>query len=136
MSLDEVKALMKEAGWGMLATTDGEKVGCRPIGGWTWVGAELWCATFTPSDKVAQLEKVPYGEYCFADKEGKHVRISGPCAISTNNDEKLTVYEAVPELKNYIQDPAAPQYVVIKMKPDRIRMMAGTDLSYQEIALA
>lgn len=46
MSLETVKELMKEAGWGTLATTDGEKVGCRPIGGWTWVGDELWCAMF------------------------------------------------------------------------------------------
>jgi general stress protein 26 len=136
MSLETVKELMKEAGWGTLATTDGEKVGCRPIGGWTWVGDELWCATSRESDKVTQLRKVPHAEYCFADKEGKHVRIAGRCTISTDNDEKLRLYEAVPELKNYIQDPAAPQYVVIKMKPDRIRMMAGTDLAYQEIELA
>lgn len=83
-----------------------------------------------------QLRKVPHAEYCFTDKEGKHVRIAGRCTISTDNDEKLRLYKAVPELKNHIQDPAAPQYVVIKMKPDRIRMMAGTDLAYQEIELA
>lgn len=136
MSLETVKELMKEAGWGTLATTDGEKVGCRPMGGWTWVGGELWCATSRDSDKVTQLRKVPHAEYCFTAKEGKHVRIAGPCTISTDNDEKLRVYQAVPGLKNYIQDPAAPEYVVIKMKPDRIRMMAGTDLAYQEIEVA
>jgi hypothetical protein len=29
MSLQTVKELTKEAGWGTLPTTDGEKVGCR-----------------------------------------------------------------------------------------------------------
>ena len=135
MSLDKVKALMKETGWGALATTDGKTVGVRPMGGWAWFGTELWCATSTSSDKVAQLEAVPYAEYCFCKPEGEHVRIGGPCAISTNNDDKLKLYEAVPLLKNYIADPADPDYVVIRMKPDRIRIMRP-DMAYEEVPLS
>jgi general stress protein 26 len=133
MSFEEVKAFMKEVGWGFLGSTDGEKVGVRPVGGWAWMSDELWCATGTSSDKVAQLRKVPYAEYCFCDREGKHVRIAGPCTISEDNDEKRKLYEAVPALKDYIEDPASPEYVVIRMKPERIRLMATTDMAYQEI---
>jgi general stress protein 26 len=124
---------MKEVGWGFLGSTDGEKIGVRPVGGWAWMSDELWCATGTSSDKVAQLRKVPYAEYCFCDREGKHVRIAGPCTISEDNDEKRKLYEAVPALKDYIEDPASPEYVVIRMKPERIRLMATTDMAYQEI---
>ena len=133
MSFEEVKAFMKEVGWGFLGSTDGEKIGVRPVGGWAWMSDELWCATGTSSDKVAQLRKVPYAEYCFCDREGKHVRIAGPCTISEDNDEKRKLYEAVPALKDYIEDPASPEYVVIRMKPERIRLMATTDMAYQEI---
>jgi uncharacterized pyridoxamine 5'-phosphate oxidase family protein len=135
MSLETVKALMKEAGWGAFATTDGKIVGVRPMGGWAWMGEELWCATSASSDKVAQLKIVPDAEYCFSKPEGEHVRISGPCAISTNNDDKLKLYEAVPLLKNYIEDPTSSDYVVIRMKPARIRIIQP-GMTYKEVPLA
>jgi len=133
MSFEEVKTFMKEVGWGFLATADGEKVGVRPMGGWAWMGDELWCATGASSDKVAQLRKVPYAEYCFCDREGNHVRIAGACTISEDNDDKRKLYEAVPALKDHIEDPADPEYVVIRMKPERIRRMALPEMTYQEI---
>jgi len=34
MNMEDVKQLRKEVGWGFLGTTDGKKVGVRPMGGW------------------------------------------------------------------------------------------------------
>ena len=135
MNLEDVKKFMKEVGWGILATGDAAIAGARPMSGWAWKESELWCATGEPSDKVAQLRKVPYAEYCFCNPQGKHVRIAGPCTISTDNDEKLWLYKAIPALKDYFPDPAAPQYVVIKMTPDNIRCAEATDLSYTQVKL-
>ncbi|UCD30209.1 MAG: pyridoxamine 5'-phosphate oxidase family protein [Planctomycetota bacterium] len=135
MNIDDVKALMKETGWGTLATTDGETVGVRPMAGWAWMDDELWCASGKTSDKINQLMKVTHAEYCFCNQEGKHARIAGECSVSTDNDDKLKLFKAVPLLKNYIEDPADPEYVVIRMKPDCIRIMATTDLEYEEVAL-
>jgi general stress protein 26 len=135
MNLEDVKKFMKEVGWGILATGDGANAGARPMSGWAWKESELWCATGESSDKIAQLRKVPYAEYCFCNPQGKHVRIAGPCTISTDNDEKLWLYKAVPALKEYIPDPAAPQYVVIKMTPDNIRCAETTDLTYTQVEL-
>ncbi|MCX5632229.1 MAG: pyridoxamine 5'-phosphate oxidase family protein [Phycisphaerae bacterium] len=125
MNIEELKQFVKQAGRGYLATTDGKIVGVRPMGGLAWKDNQLLCATFNPSDKVSQLKKVPYAEYCFCDSTGKHVRIAGPCTISTDNDEKLWLFNQVPELAKYFPDPAAPQYVIIKMIPDNIRVISG-----------
>lgn len=133
MSFEMVKKFMAEVGWGFLATSDGNKVGVRPMGSCVWVENELWCATMDYMEKILQLSKVPHAEYCFSDREGKHVRIAGACAISTDNDDKLKLYEAVPILKKYIQDPADPKYVVIRMKPERIRLMAVAGKGYEDI---
>jgi len=133
MSMERVKAIMKEAGWGDLATTDGERAHLRPMGGWAWVGGELWCATGAASDKVAQLKQHPDAEYCFTDKEGRHVRIAGPCSVSTDQTDKDTLYELVPALKQHIPDPKSPEYVVLRMKPKRIRLMASHDLQYTDV---
>jgi len=133
MDIKEVKQFIKQVGWGFLATSDGRKVGVRPIGGLAWKGNLLLCATFRGSDKVAQIGKVPYGEYCFCDSAGKHVRIAGACSVSSDKAEKLWLYEAVPALKDHISDPASADYVVIKMTPDNIRVMGGSDMKYEQV---
>jgi hypothetical protein len=69
-----------------LATTDGRKLGVRPMGGLAWKQNQLLCATFASFDKVAQLRKVPYAEHCFCDSTGKHVCIAGSYSISTTSD--------------------------------------------------
>jgi general stress protein 26 len=135
MNLEDVKKFTKEVGCGILATSDGTHVGARPMSGWAWKDNQFLCATVESSDKIAQLRKLPYAEYCFYDATGKHVRIAGPCTISTDNADKLWLYNAVPEMKNYFPDPAAPQYVVIKMTPDNIRCAEATDLRYTQVKL-
>ncbi len=135
MSLEMVKSFIKEVGRGFLATSDGNKVGVRPMGSCVWMGNELWCASKDGTEKIMQLRKVPYAEYCFSDREGKHVRIAGSCTISTNSDDKLKLYEAVPSLIKYIKDPSEPTYVVIRMKPERIRLMAQAGTRYEDIAV-
>ena len=135
MNIEQVKQFIKQVDWGYLATTDGQKVGVRPMGGLAWKDNEVLCATFDSSDKVAQLKKVSHAEYCFCDSTGRHVRIAGPCTISTDNAEKLWLYEAVPALKDHISDPASPDYVVIKMTPDNIRFMESTDMKYSQVKL-
>jgi uncharacterized pyridoxamine 5'-phosphate oxidase family protein len=133
MSFEAVKNFTKEVGWGFLATSDGNKVGVRPMGSCIWMGNELWAATTDSTEKITQLRNIPYAEYCFSDKEGKHARIAGSCTISTNNNDKLKLYEAVPILKKYIKDPSEPTYVVIRMKPERIRLMAEAGKGYEDI---
>ena len=135
MTFEQVKQFIKEVHFGFLATTDGRKVGVRPMGGLAWKDSSLLCATFSESDKVAQLQKVPYAEYCFCDSTGKHVRIAGPCTVSSDSAEKLWLYKAVPVLKDYISDPTSPDYVVIKMTPDNIRAMESTDMKYSQVKL-
>ena len=90
MNLADVKALMKEVGWGSLATTDGRTVGVRPMGGWAWFGAELWCATGRDSDKVAQLRKVPLAEYCFCRADGQF-NLAGGASRSQNAEGTRTM---------------------------------------------
>lgn len=133
MSMETVKSVMKQAGWGFLATTDGKQAAVRPMGGWAWVGKELWCATGARSDKVRELKKCPLAEYCFCDREGRHVRLSGSVDISTRQADKDKLYGLVPALKEHIDDPKSPEYVVLRMKPTRIRLMATTGMQYTEV---
>lgn len=133
MSLDKVKKLMQEAGWGYLATTDGQSAAVRPMGGITWVGKELWGATFEGSDKVAQLRKKAGAEYCFADKEGRHVRITGPCRVSADKADKEKFWKLTPMLKDHYTGPDDPKYLVLRMAVSRVRFMDTKDMKYTEV---
>jgi general stress protein 26 len=134
MTFEELKQFIKQVGWGMLATTDGRIVGIRPMGAVAWKGSCFLCATHAASDKIAQLRKVPYAEYCFCDSTGKHVRIAGSCMVSTDNAEKLWLYKELPGLKEHVSDPASPDYVIIKMTPENIRVM-NLDFTYTQVKL-
>ena len=133
MNFAKVKVFTKKVGCGILGTSDGKRVGVRPMSGMAWMKRELWCATAKASDKIKQLKKISYAEYCFTKPNGEHIRIAGRCRVSINNRDKFKLYKAVPLLKNYIEDPKDPDYVVIIMKPKRIRWMKSTDLDYKEI---
>jgi len=88
-----------------------------------------------PSQKVTELEQVPNAEYCFGEPEGRHVRIAGRCTVSRELADKKKLYAQVPVLARYISDPAAPQYVVIRMRPDRVRIMNSMERGYEEVPL-
>jgi general stress protein 26 len=135
MNFEELKQFVKQTGWGYLATTDGKIVGVRPMGGLAWKDGRFLCASFSESDKIKQLKKVPYAEYCFCDSTGMHVRIAGQCSISTDNAEKLWLYKQLPELAKYFPDPAAPQFVLIKMTPDNIRVMSVSTMKYEQVKI-
>ena len=96
MDMEQVKALMKEVGSGLLATTDGDRAAVRPMGGWAWVEGELWCATGLDSAKVADIRKRPHIEYCFMNAQGHHVRIAGRCAVSSELSDKKQLLDLVP----------------------------------------
>lgn len=134
MNLEDVKNFINQVHWGTLATSDGRKVGVRPMAGLAWKDNQLWCATSVATDKVVHLKRVPYAEYCFAQPSGKHIRIAGPCTISTDNAEKRWLYDAVPTLKEHILDPASPDYVIIKMTPDNIRVMKS-NFMYEPVVI-
>jgi len=133
MQMDQVKEIMKEAGSGFLATTDGERASVRPMGGWAWVGDELWCAAGMDSAKVADIKKRPQVEYCFTDSQMRHIRISGECRVSTDNSDKARLLELVPGIAQHVQGPEDPNYGVLRLTSPRIRAADETGTGYQEV---
>ncbi len=125
MSMKTVKAVMKAARVGMLATTDGKRAGVRPMGGWVWAGKELWCAAGASSDKVREIAEVPRAEYCFLDPRGRHVRLAGRCAASGRLADKQQYLVLNPGAKDYVGTAETPGWVVLRLKPTRIRLMTG-----------
>jgi len=135
MTLDDVKALMKECQVGQFATTDGARPTVRPMGAWAWVEGELWLASGKHSNKVADLAKVPAAEISFMTADGRHVRIAGPCTVSEDNVDKDRLYRLVDMLEKYVDGPTDPEYVVLRLKPESVRAMVTDVIDYTDVPL-
>jgi general stress protein 26 len=133
MSMEKVRALMKEAGTGFLATTDGRRAEVRCMGGWAWVERELWMATAANSRKVADIRAQEGVEICFMTPGGRNVRIAGPCTVSLARDDRHLLFQKLPMLGKHMDGPDDPNYAVLRLKPQRIRLMETPDLQTIEV---
>ena len=91
------------------------------MGSLKWVGNELWCACGLQDDKVADIRKVPHVEFCIADHDWDHVRISGVCTVSTDPQDRALFLDLVPTAKGYFSGPDDPNFAVLRTKVERIR---------------
>lgn len=135
MTFRELRKFIKGVPFGMLATSDGKRVGVRPVRALCWIGKELWCGVEKGQEKIGQLKKVPYAEYCFATPGGEHVRIAGPCVLSTSLKEKTKILSLVPSLHKFYDTPQDPALVVLRMRPKRVRVFHHATYMYQAIKL-
>jgi general stress protein 26 len=133
MSMEKVRALTKEARTGFLATTDGRRAEVRCMGGWAWFGGELWMATAANSSKVADIQARAGVEICFMAADGRNVRIAGSCAVSRDSQDKHKLFESVPMLEKYMDGPDDPNYVVLRLTPQRVRLVDSPDLETIEV---
>ncbi len=133
MNMDAVKELMAGVQIGLLATTDGERASLRPMGAWAWVDGDLWCAAASDSVKVADIAARPSAEYCFSGAEGMHVRISGDCRFTEDEDDKKKIFDLHPLLAQIFGTPDAPGWGILKMKVGRVRTWSQEKLGYNEI---
>jgi general stress protein 26 len=133
MSLDDIQTFTESLGVCLLATTDGERPGVRPMSGWAWIDGEFWMASGRHSNKVHDLLAHPKAEVCFINQDQRHLRIAGLCEVSENQDDKTRLWNLLPGLKNYIKTPEDPGYVVLRLKPTIANMMGPTDMAYTDL---
>lgn len=133
MSMRKVKALMKEADTGFLATTDGKRAEVRPMSACAWFGDELWMATAKKSRKAADLELCPRAEICFMAPDYRHVRIAGRVRISEKTEDKRRMFRAFDWMAVYFDSPEDPRWVVLRLAPSSIRLMDTAAMEYREV---
>ncbi|HOD11796.1 MAG TPA: pyridoxamine 5'-phosphate oxidase family protein [Candidatus Omnitrophota bacterium] len=135
MTFYQLQEFMKSVPFGMLATSDGKRVGVRPVRALYWAGKELWCGIEEGQEKIDHLKKVPYAEYCFAAPDGAHVRIAGPCMLSTSLKDKARLWSNVLSLHKFYETPSDPMLVVLRMKPKNVRVFHHATYDYRAIKI-
>jgi len=108
MTKEEIIDLIRDAGFGMLATTEGAQPRIRPMMPYLTDEGQLIVALLGRSRSIVQVKKNPQIEFCFVDRKMWYCRVIGKAKITNDRDKKETLWNAIPMLKQYfggINDP-------------------------------
>lgn len=115
MNKDEVIDLIKDAGYGVLATTEGNQPKARPMMPYLTETGELLIAVLAHSRTIGQIKANPKVEMCFIDRKMNFARVSGTGKVSSDIEKKELVWNHIPMLRQYFSSPADATYVLIEI---------------------
>ena len=110
MTAEEAIDIIRDAGFGYLATTDGQQPRVRPMMPYLTDDGELLLAMLGRSRSIEQIKINPLVEVCFVDRKMWYCRVTGHAVLSEDIKKKEIVFENVPMLRQYFAGPADPNY--------------------------
>ncbi len=123
MTQNEVIDLIKDAGYGVLATTEGNQPKARPMMPHLDDNGNLLLALLSHSRTIPQIEKNPLVEICFIDRKMSFARICGKGRVSTDMEKKETVWNNIPMLRQYFSGPEDGNFVLIEIDTTSVEAM-------------
>ena len=124
MNKDEVIDLIKDAGYGFLATTDKDQPKVRPVMPLLMDDGNLLLAMIKGKRTIEQVKKNPLIEICYVDRKMCFCRISGKAKITEDNDKKQLVWDNIPMLKQFLGGPQDPNFVLIEIESTSVEAMS------------
>ena len=115
--------IIREAGFGFLATTEGNQPRVRPMMPYLTQDGELLMAMLGRSRSIAQIKANPHVEICFVDRKMWYCRVTGTAQISADTLKKTLVFENVPMLRQYFAGPQDANYHLAVIKITAIEVM-------------
>lgn len=110
MTTEEAIDIIRDAGFGFLATTEGDQPRVRPMMPYLTEEGELLLAMLGRSRTINQIKANSKIEVCFVDRKMWYCRATGTAILSDDLKKKEIVFENVPMLRQYFAGPADPNY--------------------------
>ena len=124
MNREEAIDLIKDAGFGYLATTDGNQPRVRPMMPFLMEdGRQLLVAILGRSRSIRQIKKNPHVEFCFVDRKMWYCRIAGKARISEDVKKKTILWDSIPMLKQYFAGPQDLNFVLAEVDIESVEAM-------------
>ena len=123
MTKEEVIDLIKDAGYGVLASVSGNMPKARPMMPYLAEDGNLLLAVLNHSRIIAQIQENPLVEMCFIDRKMCFVRIAGNASLSQDMEKKQLVWNNIPMLRQYFGGPQDPNFVLIEIETGTIEAM-------------
>ena len=110
MTTEEAIDIIRDAGFGFLATCEGNQPHVRPMMPYLTEEGELLLAMLGRSRTMPQIKTNPNVEVCFVDRKMWYCRATGTALMSDDLKKKEIDFENVPMLRQYFAGPADPNY--------------------------
>ena len=110
MNKEEAIDIVRDAGFGFLATIEGNHPRVRPMMPYLTEEGELLLALLGRSRTISQIKSNSNVEVCFVDRKMWYCRVSGTAVITEDLTKKQLVFENVPMLRQYFAGPEDPNF--------------------------
>jgi len=132
MTKKEVVDLIRDAGFGMLATTEGNQPKVRPMMPYLTEEGELLVALLGRSRTIPQIKENPLVEICFVDRKMWYCRITGKAVLTDDKNKKQKLWDNIPMLKQYFGGIDDSNFSLIDIEVSSIEAMTPHDQAPQE----
>lgn len=110
MTTEEAIDIIRDAGFGYLATVEGGQPRVRPMMPYLTEEGELLLAMLGRSRTINQIKANSNVEVCFVDRKMWYARVTGMAVLSDDLEKKKLVFENVPMLRQYFAGPEDANY--------------------------
>jgi len=135
MEKEEVIDLIRDAGFGLLATTEGNQPRVRPMMPYLTDDGRLLIALLGRSRTIPHIKENPLVEICFVDRKMWYCRIAGVGTISDNKESKETLWNNIPMLKQYFGGIDDPNFQLMEVEIQETEAMTPHQKEPQKISL-
>ena len=115
MTKEEVVDLIRDAGYGQLATMEGNQPHLRPMMPYITDEGLLLVALLPRSRTIAQIKANPLVEVCFVDRKMWYARITGKGRITQDAGNKQILWDMIPMLRQYFGSVQDPNFMLLEI---------------------
>jgi general stress protein 26 len=116
-----------------LATADGDQPRLRPVSPVRTDRFTVYVANLRSYGKTAEIAANPKVELCYLDDKHDQVRITGAAEVVTDPAVLQEVWDANPLLRQYLGRIDNPEFILYRIRPNRVRFMKEWALEYMDV---
>jgi general stress protein 26 len=132
---DRALAVMRRAKFPVLATMDGDQPRARPVSPVRTEGFTVYIANLRRYGKTTEIAVNPKVELCYCDDQHCQVRITGVAETVTDEALIADIWASNPLLGMYLGTAQNPEFILYRVRPERVRFMQEWALEYYEISI-
>ncbi|MDP8248561.1 MAG: pyridoxamine 5'-phosphate oxidase family protein [Candidatus Tritonobacter lacicola] len=121
MKLEKARAIIREAGYGVVSTCVNGQPRCRPMAFRLTDDFRLWSSTYLSSGKVREFLANPKVEVCFVGKDKVHLRVEGIVDITGGPEKKEKLLEMNPKVRRHFSGGYDEKFVHVEIVPTFVR---------------
>jgi uncharacterized pyridoxamine 5'-phosphate oxidase family protein len=125
--------LIKDAGFGFLATTDGNQPRVRAVAPYLAENNTFLLALFAGRRTIPQIQKNPQIELCFVDRKMAYCRLSGKAKVTTEKAKRQLAWDNLPMMKQYFSGPEDQKMVLLEISIVEAEAMTQNDRVPQKV---